>query len=90
MAVGVGAQDFEGVAGGDEGFAAQGAADHLDERAGQMGEVAEGLVLDLAALAIGLAQQMGLVNAALIPASRGNDMDGTAAASPITEDCGFE
>ncbi len=54
-----GAADFEaGVAGGEEGVAAEGGAEHLDPVWGQVGEVGEGAGLDLARLAVALAEQM--------------------------------
>ena len=45
-----------------------------------MGEVAEGLMLDPAGLAIGAAQQVGLVDAVVVAASRGGYVDSSAAA----------
>ena len=47
------------------GLATQPAPDGLDQIGGQMGEVAQGLVLDLAPVAVRAAQQMGLVHAPL-------------------------
>jgi hypothetical protein len=42
-----------------------------------VGEIAEGLVLDLAVVAVGAAEQMGKVDAALIDAFGGGYMDWT-------------
>ena len=44
------------LGGGDEGLPLEGAADQVDDGDGEVGEVAEGLVLDLAVLAVGAAE----------------------------------
>ena len=67
----------------DEGFAAQRPADHLDDAIGQMREVAERLVLDLAVLAIASAQQMRGVVAALVVAPRSDDVNCPASSSHV-------
>ena len=48
-----------------------------------MREITQGLVFDLAPLAVGAAKQMGLVNAALIDACRRGYMDGTGSSRHI-------
>jgi hypothetical protein len=58
--------DLEPLACDDMGLAAQRLADELDRLHGQVGEVGERLVLDLAVLAIGVAQKMGLVDLVLV------------------------
>jgi hypothetical protein len=72
--------DLEALAERHEGFAAQRAAYQLDDGIGQVREVAQGLVLDLAVLAEGAAQQMAGVDAALVLALRGDDVNGSASA----------
>ncbi len=62
--------DRKGVACRHEGLALQAAADEVDDRVGQMGEVAERLVADGVAVAIAAAQQMGVVDLAIIVAGR--------------------
>ena len=67
------AGDAEGVGGGDEGLALEGAFDDLDEVIGEMGEVAEGLVGDGLSLADGPSEQMGDVGLSLVdPLGRGH------------------
>ena len=56
VAMGSGADDAEDLRGGDEGLPLERAADQVDDRDGEVGEVAEGLVLDLAVLAEGAAE----------------------------------
>ena len=56
VAVGPGAEDAEGFGGGDEGLAFEGAADQVDDMEWEVGEVSEGLVLDLAVLPEGAAE----------------------------------
>jgi hypothetical protein len=75
MAVGARAGDVEDVGGGHEGLAAERAADEVDDRIGQMREVAQRLVLDLARVAVGASQQVGLVDAALVAARRSDDVN---------------
>jgi hypothetical protein len=48
-----GAEDAEGLGGGDEGLPLERAADQVDEMDREVGEVSQGLVLDLAVLAKG-------------------------------------
>ncbi len=68
MSVGPGAFDEEGLRGGEEGFAGQGAADDVDQGSGQVGEIAEGFMFDLAADAYGAAKQVGGIGTALVVA----------------------
>jgi hypothetical protein len=71
--VGERARDAEGVGGGDEGLALEGAFDEVDEVVGQMREVSEGLVGDDLALADGTSEQMGDVGLSVIdPLGRGH------------------
>ena len=64
-----GPDDFpwSGIGGG---LAPQPAPNGLDQIRGQVREVAQGLVFDLAPRAVGAAEQMGFVDAALIDAFR--------------------
>ena len=80
MAVGAGAQDLEGLGGGQDGFAAQGAADEVDEGVGEMGEVADGFLADLAVAAEGAAEQVSGVGAVLVAADSSNHMNWVASA----------
>jgi hypothetical protein len=76
VAVGLAGGGAEGLVGGDEGLALEGAADEVDQARGQVGEVAEGAVLDGAARAVGLAQEVADVGLALmLPFDLGH-MDG--------------
>ena len=60
MAVGEAAQDVEGIVEGGDGEAAlEQDAQAFDEVSGPFGEVGEGAFLDLAVLAVGLAEQDG-------------------------------
>ena len=61
--------DEEGWGGGDEALAGERAADDIDERVGEVGEVAEGFVFDLATEAEGAAEQVGGAGFAFIAAS---------------------
>jgi len=68
-----------GLAAGDHQLLAlEDLADRSDRLSGQVGEVADGLTLDLAALAVGAAQQGGLIDLVLVVTSRGDDVDGAA------------
>ena len=77
---GAGAQDLEGLGGGQDGFAAQGAADEVDEGVGEMGEVADGFLADLAVAAEGAAEQVSGVGAVLVAAGSSNHMNWVASA----------
>ena len=76
MAVGVAAQAGEGGLGIDQGFAFESSADEIDDVVGEVGDVAEGFMLDLAVVAEGSAQQMGVVGGVFELASGGGYMDG--------------
>jgi hypothetical protein len=67
--------DAEGGLGGKELLAGEGAADEFDEVGGEMGDVAEGLVLDLRADAEGSAEEVGVVELAFVGACSGGHMD---------------
>ena len=71
MAVGQAPQAVEAGIDGDEGLPLQSQADQLDDLGRQVGDVADGLVLDLAALAEGPTEQVSLVRPVLVPPSCG-------------------
>ena len=50
----------------EEGFAGQATADDVDQVGGEVGEIAEGFVLDLGAGAEGAAEEVGLIEFALV------------------------
>ena len=52
----------EDIFGVDEGLALEGSADELDDGVGEMGDVAEGFMLDPAVLAEGATEEMGAVD----------------------------
>ena len=72
-----GALDGKRVGERNELLTGEGAADDLEEVCGQVGDVAESFVLDLLADAVGAAEQVGLVDAALIAASGSGHMNYT-------------
>ena len=76
MAVGTRARDVERRGHWHEGLALQRAPDDLDEFIGQVRQVAQGLVLDLAVLAIAATQQVGAVDLVLVGARRSDDVSG--------------
>ena len=61
--------NLEELLGGDEALALQGAPNEFNDVGGQVGEVADGLVLDLAVLAITAPQQVSGVGLVLSCAS---------------------
>ena len=69
----------EGLGGRNEGLALERAPDDVDQRIGQMRQVAKGLVLDLAVLAVAAAQQVGAIDLVLVGAMRGDDVSGSGA-----------
>ena len=80
MAVRQGAGDGEGVAlGGDDGAAFEHAAQPFDVGGGPVGQVAEGALPDLAALAIALAQQD---RGGRVPVGDGFDIHGGSMSTP--------
>jgi len=78
VSVGEGAQDLKAPAARPRWqIAAEPGTDGLDEIGGQVGEVTEGLVLDLASLAIATPQEVGFVELALVAAPGGGYVDCT-------------
>ena len=69
VAVRQGAKGTKRVLGGDEFLPLQAAANEVDGRLGQSREVAQGFVEDLVALAVGPAEEVGLVHLALVLAN---------------------
>jgi hypothetical protein len=59
----------EGRGGGEKALTGEGAADEIDEGGSEMGDVAEGFVLDLGADAEGAAEEVRLIELALVGAS---------------------
>ena len=76
MAMGAAAQAGEGVLGIDEGLAFESPADEIDDVGGEVGDVAERLMLDLAVVAEGSAQEMGVVGLVLVASGSCGYMDG--------------
>ena len=76
--MGPGAEVAEGLGGGDEGLPLEGAADQVDDRDREVGEVSEGLVLDLAVLSEGASE---------IVAGVGHPLDGVGDFSNV--DCSW-
>ncbi len=66
------------LAGGEELLARQPTADDVDEVGREVGDVADGLVLDLAAFAIGAAQQVALVDPVLVASTHPSHVDAAA------------
>jgi hypothetical protein len=66
MAMGARARDLKGRGKRNKGLALQRAADDLDQGIGQVRQVAQGLVLDLAVLAVAAAQQAGAIDLVLV------------------------
>jgi hypothetical protein len=77
--MGARANHLEGLGGGNEGLALERAPDDVDQRIGQVRQVAQGLVLDLAVFAVAAAQQVGAVDLVLVGAPRGDDVGGSGA-----------
>jgi hypothetical protein len=77
MAVRPRARDLESLRQRHEGLALKRAANDLDQRLGQMREIAQSLVLDGPALAIAAPQQMRAIDLILVLARRGDDVGGT-------------
>jgi len=75
MAVRQVAFDDKGLGGGQESLPGQGAADEFDQVGRQVGDVAQGFVLNLGADTEGSAQQVGVVELALIGARCGGHMN---------------
>src|SRR5262245_38352324 len=81
MAVGPALGGAESVRWGDEGFAGEGPLDEVKDAGRQVGEVAEGAVLDLAVVAVGLPQQVADVRLAAVLADDLGHMHGGAGIS---------
>src|SRR5439155_12767300 len=74
------ADDVEGVVGRDQHVAPHGAANQLNGRSRKAGEIPEGLVLDLAVLAIGPTQEVIAIVAAPVRARDLSDVTGPGSA----------
>jgi hypothetical protein len=93
------ARDLEGVSGGNEGLALEGALDERDEVLGEMGEVAARLVSDGFPVADGTAEQIGDVGLPLGDPFCRSHMNGAAscchavifrgADDPVKRTCDF-
>ena len=68
MSVGKGAQDAEAICCAWGQFTPQAFVDGLDEVRREVGDVAQGLVLDLAVLAIAATQEVGFIDFAIVVA----------------------
>jgi hypothetical protein len=77
MAMGARAHDLQGLGGANKGLALQRAPNDVDQRIGQVRQIAQSLVLDLAVLAITAPQQMRAVDLVLVDAARGDDVCGS-------------
>jgi hypothetical protein len=75
VAVREGAVDLEGGAGGEEVLAGESAADEVNELRREMGDIAEGFVLDVGADTEGAAEEVRLVGLALVDSGCGGHMD---------------
>jgi hypothetical protein len=64
MTMGKATDHFKGLVGRDKGLALESAFDQLDDMRWQIGEIAQGLVLDLASLSIGATQEVRLIGLA--------------------------
>ena len=71
MTVGKAAHAAEALGGMDEVLALQGAADEVDGVVGEVGDVAEGLVLDLAVFPVASPEEVGAVDLVLVLPGRG-------------------
>src|SRR5438445_10382737 len=80
MAMGEGPFDLEGLVEGADGSSAQHCPHGVDRGGWQLGEVGQGAVLDLAALAVGLANQHRAVLPASLPAGHSGYMHRTRGA----------
>ena len=77
MAMGERAGAMETVLGVDEGLALEGTADEIDDVVGEMGDVAEGFMLDFTVLTEGTTEQMSAVDLVFVAASGGGYVDGS-------------
>ena len=74
VAVGRRGGDVDGGLCVHEGLALKSSANDVDDALGQVREVAQGLVLDLAVFAVGTAKQVGAVDLVLVLARRRDDV----------------
>ena len=77
--VGQAPEALEAVVDGDEAFALEGPADDVDHPRGEVGEVAQRLVLDLAAVAEGAPEEVSFVGLVLVASPRGGYVNGSSA-----------
>ena len=77
MAMGERAGAVEEVIGVDEGLALEGSADEIDDGVGEMGDVAEGFMLDFTVLPEGSTEQVSAVDLVFVAASGGGYVNGT-------------
>ena len=75
MPMGAGAQHLQRRLGRHQGLAAECEAHQFHYRIGQVGEIADGFIFDLAVFAVGASQQVGGVDAVFIPALGSDDVD---------------
>ncbi len=78
MAMGQGSLDLEALTGSDMYLAGQGLPDQADGFARQVRQVGQRLVLDLAGLPVGAAQEGGLVDLVLVVTTSGDHVHGAA------------
>ena len=69
---------MEAIFGVDEGLAFESSADEIDDGIGEMGDVAEGFMLDSAVLTEGATQEVSAVDLVFVPASSGGYVNGGA------------
>jgi len=67
--------DVEGLAGRNELFAGERAADEVDEGIGEMGDVAEGFMADLGADPEGATEEVGAIELIFVAAFGSGHMD---------------
>jgi hypothetical protein len=72
------ALDQEGVGGGEELLASQGATDDVDQFGGEVGEIAESFVEDSGADTEGPAEEVGLVDFVFVVASCSGHMNSSS------------
>ena len=77
VAMGERAGAVEEVIGVDEGLALEGSSDEIDDGVGEMGDVAEGFMLDFTVLTEGSTEQVSAVDLVFVAASGGGYVDGS-------------
>ena len=77
VAMGERAGAVEEVFGVDEGLAFEGSADEIDDGVGEMGDVAEGFMLDFTVLPEGATEQVSAVDLVIVAASGGGYVNGS-------------